>query len=83
MTEELEERVRDIHRERLKPWLGHGTLPGDHEHEENVVRRVLGALAGDQDVPESHPHAREELGLCTECDSAAILERLELDGIVP
>lgn len=83
MTGELEERVRDIHRERLKPWLGHGTLPGDREHEENVVRRVLGALAGDQEAPSAHSHAAEEIGLCTDCDAAAILARLEEDGIVP
>jgi hypothetical protein len=82
VTGELEGRVREIHRERMKPWLGHGELPGDREHEENVVRRVLGALAGDQEAPIAHSHALEEIGLCTDCDAAAILARLELDGII-
>jgi len=49
-------------------------LPVDDAYENEVVERAL-----TPPTPELHAHAQEEMGMCSECDAAAILESVRAE----
>lgn len=77
MSPELEQQVRKLAADHVR--LHGAWTPGgeaEAEHIDLVARRALATLAGDQEPPYTHSHASSEFGLCTECDAAAVLQRL-------
>jgi hypothetical protein len=65
-------RLRELHARRLSAW----GIPSDPEDDyaTAVVERILQYQRELDDEPQAHPHQHEEMGMCLECDAAAVLE---------
>jgi hypothetical protein len=57
--------LRAAHRARMGAW----GLPFGDAYENAVIARALA-----DPPPESHEHGHEEMGMCEDCDAAALLE---------
>lgn len=44
------------------------------EYEDICIERILDIKKRNKDIPVRHPHWFEEMGMCIECDSAALFE---------
>lgn len=62
--------LRDLHRARLGAWGVPWALP----YEDEVVLRIERYVRGLADEPIDHEHSIYEIGMCLECDAAAVLE---------
>ena len=67
------DRLRQMHRERL----GAYGIPAHDQHEDDVVDRVTRWFLGREGEPTSHAHSFEEMGLCVDCDAAALIDALD------
>ena len=63
--------LHELHATRMKTWH----LPHGDDYEFDVVHRVLDWARGMKEEPIAHPHAQREMGMCLECDAAALVER--------
>ena len=60
--------LRNMHKQRMENY----EIPYSKLYEDQVIDCVLNRIG-----IESHPHALEEVGMCPECDAAALLSMVE------
>ncbi len=79
MTEQRDTQLLRMHRRRLAAWdMADG--PAEDEivrptyYERQVIDRAERVLDG-RGYAIAHPHQQKEMGMCEECDAAALVER--------
>lgn len=68
-------RIRGIHERHMAAW----NIPLNEDHTAEVVHRIVCWARGLEPAPALHSHEHEEMGMCIECDAAAVLHRFATD----